>query len=117
MDDARSFDKDVLYLACTRPTMKMGVPLEGLFANFLICYLAFIWIGHANLLSISGVASLLCLPVVHCAMRIMTTIDHNLFRVARLAIETRGMQIRGTSVLWAMDWRRPRTKKDLASSV
>jgi type IV secretory pathway VirB3-like protein len=30
--------KDMLYLACTRPAMKWGVPVEGLMINLGVSY-------------------------------------------------------------------------------
>jgi hypothetical protein len=50
-------------------------------------------------------------------MRMMTDIDHNMFRIVRLAAETRGIQFRGISVLWAMTWFRPSKARELASGV
>jgi type IV secretion system protein VirB3 len=116
-DSGDRIPKDMLFVACTRPTMLWGVPAEGFVINFFACYLAFLWIAHANILSIRGVVCLLIGPVVHIAMRMLISLDHNMFRIIRLGAETRGIQIRGVSVLWAMPWRRPSRAKDVASSV
>jgi type IV secretory pathway VirB3-like protein len=115
MDDG--IPKDMLYLACTRPAMKWGVPVEALMINLGVSYLAFMVVGHANLLSVRGAASVFIFPIVHGAMRMMTDIDHNMFRIVRLAAETRGIQFRGVSVLWAMTWFRPSKARELASGV
>ena len=77
--------KDVLYVATTRPAMKMGVPVEGLFINATITYLAYLWIGHGHLLRM--LLCLLIFPIVHVPMRILTAIDHNLFRIGRLWLD------------------------------
>jgi len=109
--------RDMLYLAITRPAMKLGVPVEGLCFNLLACYLAFLWIAHANPITVRGVICMVMLPIVHFVMRLLVSIDHNLFRIIRLAAETRGLQARGVSVLWAMPWKRASRAKDHASAV
>jgi type IV secretion system protein VirB3 len=109
--------KDMLYLACTRPAMKWGVPVEGLMINLGVSYLAFMVVGRADLLSLRGAVSVFVFPVVHTVMKMMTEIDHNMFRIVRLAAETRGIQFRGVSVLWAMTWFRPSKARELASCV
>jgi len=109
--------RDMLYLAITRPAMKLGVPVEGLCFNLLACYLAFLWIAHANPITVRGVICMVMLPIVHFVMRLLVSIDHNLFRIIRLAAETRGLQARGVSVLWAMPWKRGSRAKDQASAV
>src|SRR4029078_6184091 len=73
--------RDMLYLAITRPAMKLGVPVEGLCLNLLFCYLAFLWVAHANPITFRGVVFLLMLPCVHFVMRLRVSIDHNLFRI------------------------------------
>ncbi len=107
----------MLYLAITRPAMKLGVPVEGLCLNLLLGYLAFLWVAHANPITLRGVVCILMLPIVHFTMRLLVSIDHNLFRIIRLAAETRGLQVRGVSVLWAMPWRLLSKAKDQASAV
>ena len=49
--------RDMLFVACTRPTMLWGVPAEGFVINFFACYLAFLWIAHANILSIKELSA------------------------------------------------------------
>jgi type IV secretory pathway VirB3-like protein len=106
---------DVLYVAITRPTMKMGVPFEGLSINFIISYCAYFFVGHANLMSYKGVISLLCFPVMHCIMRVGIAHDPNMFRLVRLWTETRALQPRLNSVLWPMPWWPARKPDELPS--
>jgi type IV secretion system protein VirB3 len=82
--------KDVLYVATTRPAMKMGVPVEGLFINATITYLAYLWIGHGHLLRM--LLCLLIFPIVHVPMRILTAIDHNLFRSHEPLVDARPLE-------------------------
>ena len=98
---AEDIPKDMLFLACTRPAMRGGVPVEGLFINSVISYLLFLWVARANIASISGIVILVMCPVNHYLMRILVSIDHNIFRIGRLWLETKGIQFRGVSVLWA----------------
>src|SRR5271166_7133041 len=60
MDDG--IPKDMLYLACTRPAMKWGVPVEGLMINLGVSYLAFMVVGHANLPWAGGEGGVLTFP-------------------------------------------------------
>ena len=53
-DSIDRIPRDMLFVACTRPTMLWGVPAEGFVINFFACYLAFLWIAHANILSSQG---------------------------------------------------------------
>jgi type IV secretion system protein VirB3 len=108
--------KDMLYLACTRPAMKLGVPFEGLVINFVVFYGGFMWVARGNILSLRGIICILAFPVIHMGMRIATSIDHNVFRIIRLWFETRGLQIRGVSILWAMPVRCSKAK-DLPSCL
>ena len=110
-------EPDMLYLACTRPATKWGVPVEGLMINFGVSYLAFEVLAHGNPLSLRGAVTIFCFPVTHMAMRMLHELDHNMFRIVRLAAETRGIAIRGVTVLWAMPWRLPAKAKDCASAL
>lgn len=113
MDEDR-LPSDVLYLACTRPALKWGVPFEGWCLNFTASYFAFLYIGRLNLASARGIICLLAFPIIHVAMKILTDIDHNVFRVLRLAVITRGIQLRGLSILWAAPWKRDLRKAQSA---
>jgi type IV secretory pathway VirB3-like protein len=109
--------KDILFLAITRPNTKWGVPLEGFALNFVGCYLAYIWIARANIVSVRGVICILMGPVAHFLMRLAMSYDHNMFRILRLNAETRGFEYYGGSVLRAMPWRRPSKARDFPSHV
>lgn len=116
-DDAEK-QKDRLYLAITRPTTGWGgVPFEGLALNVGISWLAYFCFAHANPLSLRGVLALALFPVVHFTMRLMMSIDHNLFRIMRLYVETHGIQPRRTSVLWAMPHLPVKRAQDQPSSA
>jgi type IV secretion system protein VirB3 len=87
MDERR---KDTLFLACTRPAMFWGVPFEGFMLNFCMTFLLGLWLGSPAYWLL-GVA-------IHFPMRVLTSIDHNFFRVWRLWLETKGAAI--GSDLW-----------------
>lgn len=86
----RGVDRDILFLACTRPAMMAGVPLEGFAANACLTLLLGMWLG-SPLYWLLGV-------VIHFPMRAVTAWDHNFFRVGRLWLETKGAGIGGE--LW-----------------
>ena len=116
---AEPSDWDVLFVACTRPTMKMGVPVEALVINALIQAFAYLWIGHGRIFWMLG--SLIIFPMLHIPMRILTSIDHNIFREIRLWSETRGIQLKirewGGPLLRVLPHGVPPQARDLASSV
>lgn len=109
-------DNEILYLACTHPTMKWGVPFEGLCINIFCMWMWLIYIAHFNPLKPAFWVMVVLFPMIHVGMKILADIDPNMFRIARLALETRGIQLRGVSVLWSMPWRM-RSAKDLPSAV
>lgn len=98
--------------------MKIGVPVEGLFLNGVVTYLAYMWIGHGNLYRM--LACVLIFPLIHVPMRIITSIDHNLFRIFRLRAE-RGISFStkawGGELLAALPHRLPRSGREIAGSV
>lgn len=104
-EDAARFP---VFIACTRPAMKMGVPVEGLLINGFASYIALLWIGDMNPLKISFWLCFILSLMINYSMRWMVGIDHNMFRIVYLFFQTRGIQLRGVSVLWAMPWRRPK---------
>ena len=114
---AEEAEKDMLFVAVTRPATKWGCPLEGVIVNFGISYLAFEVLAHGNILSVRGAVTILCFPITHFLMRLLHEMDHNMFRIVRLAAETRGIAIRGVTALWAMPWRLPAKPKDCASAL
>jgi type IV secretory pathway VirB3-like protein len=109
---------DTLYVATTRPAMKFGVPIEGLFINGVFTYLAYIWIGHGNIYRMA--ACVLIFPILHMPMRVLTSIDHNIFRILRLSLEngisfpTKGW---GGTLLHALPHRLPKSEREVAGSV
>lgn len=106
-------EKSILYLACTRPATKMGVPFEGFMVNFCLSFLIGIWMGSPLYWLIFG--------VFHFPMRILASYDHNFFRVWRLGLETKGRSLRmdhwGGSLLSPLPVGAPRKARDVVGSV
>ena len=73
--------EDTLFLACTRPAMWQGVPLEALVWNGSITGIVFVLMKNPIYMSI-GV-------VVHYAMKALVSRDYNMFGVLRLWSETK----------------------------
>ena len=111
---------DVLYVATTRPAMKMGVPLEGLFVNVTITYFAFIWSSHGGNHAFRMLIMLLIFPALHVPMRVLAAIDHNMFRIGRLWLE-RGISFKtrdwNAELLPALPHRLPDAARKIAGSV
>lgn len=74
--------EDPLFLACTRPAMFAGVPMEAFGVNLMVTTIAFL-IGGSLLYLSCGVA-------IHLVCQAIVRHDHNAFRVLACAIETRG---------------------------
>lgn len=74
--------EDVLFLACTRPAMWHGVPLEALALNGMATSIVFVAMSNPCYL-FAGVA-------VHYATRALVGHDCNLFQVLRLWAQTKG---------------------------
>ena len=74
--------EDVLFLACTRPAMWRGVPLEALCVNLMATSILFVVVKNPVCL-VLGVG-------LHYATRALTARDPNLFGVLRLWLETKG---------------------------
>lgn len=74
--------EEPLFLACTRPAMVLGVPMEAVGINVIISGLAFL-IGGSLLW-------LLIAPAIHLVFRAVCRVDHNAFRVLFIALDTRG---------------------------
>ena len=92
MDDG--IPKDMLYLASTRPAMKWGVPVEGLMINLGVSYLAFMVVGPPICSSVRGTGERVDLPDRTWRHADDDRISsHNMFRIVRLAAETRGHSI------------------------
>ncbi len=74
--------EDVLFLACTRPAMVAGAPMEAVGLNLIASATLF--------LAADSPAYLLAAPVLHLVARAICKHDHNAFRVLWQFIETKG---------------------------
>ena len=117
MADLDVFDRTPLFVACTRPAMKMGVPAEGLMINAGLSYVAALWVGRMDPTRLSFWLCVFLALLVHYSMRWLTSIDHNIFRILCLFVMTCGIELRGVSVLWAVPWRQPKSAREVATSV
>ena len=82
--------EDPLFLACTRPAMVMGVPMEAMGVNVILSGLVFLIGG--------GLVYLLVAPVLHMVFRAVCRADHNAFRLLFLYVDTKGRS--RNSALW-----------------
>ena len=73
--------EDTLFLACTRPAMVLGVPMEAMGANIILTAVAFL-AGHS-------LTFLLIAPVLHLVFQAICKADHNAFRVLWLYLSAR----------------------------
>jgi type IV secretion system protein VirB3 len=74
--------EDTLFLACTRPAMWQGVPLEALAINGMVTGVVFVLMSNPFYLLI-GV-------VVHYVIRALISHDYNMFKTLRLWADTKG---------------------------
>jgi len=81
-DSEERLAEDVLFLACTRPAMVLGVPMEAMGVNVILTAIVFLG-GHSLLY-------LLIAPVLHLIFQAICKSDHNAFRVLWLYVETKG---------------------------
>jgi len=79
--DEEPLTTDTLFLACTRPALWHGVPLEGMAINGMIVGVVFVLMKNPLYLLI-GV-------VVHYAMRSLIALDYNMFTTLRLWADTK----------------------------
>jgi type IV secretion system protein VirB3 len=79
--------EDVLFLACTRPAMFLGAPMEAMGINIILTAIAFLG-GHSLLY-------LLIAPALHLVFQAICKSDHNAFRVLWLYVETKGRSRNG----------------------
>jgi type IV secretion system protein VirB3 len=79
--------EDTLFLACTRPAMFLGVPMEAVGINIILSAIAFLG-GHSLLY-------LLIAPALHMVFQAICKTDHNAFRVLWLYVETKGRSRNG----------------------
>jgi type IV secretion system protein VirB3 len=82
--------EDTLFLACTRPAMIAGVPMEAMGINLMVTTVVFL-AGHSLLY-------LLAAPAVHLVLAAICKTDHNAFRLLYLYIDTKGRARNAT--LW-----------------
>lgn len=79
--------EDVLLLACTRPALILGVPMEAMGVNLIVSTTAFL-AGGSLLYLLTG-------PVLHLVFRAISKADPNAFRVLYLFVETKGRSRNG----------------------
>lgn len=82
--------EDTLFLACTRPAMVAGVPIEAMGVNLILTGVVFL--AGGNLLY------LIAAPVLHLVFRGICRSDHNAFRLLLAFAETKGRARNGR--LW-----------------
>lgn len=78
---AADVTEDPLFLACTRPAMWRGVPLEAVALIGMATTIVFVMMGNPLYLLV-GVA-------LHGAVRLVIVHDHNLFGLLRLWADTK----------------------------
>jgi type IV secretion system protein VirB3 len=81
--------EDTLFLACTRPAMVAGVPMEAMGVNVIVSGLVFL-VGGSLLY-------LLVAPVLHLVFRAICKHDHNAFRVLWVFVDTKGRSRNGAA--------------------
>jgi type IV secretion system protein VirB3 len=74
--------EDTLFLACTRPAMWQGVPLEAVAINGMATGIVFVLMSNPFYLLI-GV-------LIHYTLRALVSHDYNLFNILRLWADTQG---------------------------
>src|SRR4051812_43283004 len=75
-------EEEPLFLACTRPAMVLGVPMEAMGLNLIVSCVTFLAAG--------SMLWLLIAPVLHLVFRAICRSDPNAFRVIYLWVETKG---------------------------
>lgn len=90
-------ESDVLFLACTRPAMFVGIPIQAFGVLIIVCGEVFV---------LSGLATHSVWRLVWCAAlslvsygicRVLTAIDHNIFGILFLWITTKGRASRNAT--------------------
>lgn len=82
--------QEPLFLACTRPAMVLGVPMEAMGVNLIVSGVIFL-IGGSLLY-------LLAAPALHLVFRAVCKADHNAFRLLFVYVDTKGRARNGS--LW-----------------
>jgi type IV secretion system protein VirB3 len=101
--------EDTLFLACTRPAMVAGVPMEAMGLNLIVSATVFL-AAHSPLY-------LLIVPVLHVVFRAICKHDHNAFRVLWLFVETKGRARNGASWGGSSSTPLPLRRRYVASEV
>jgi type IV secretion system protein VirB3 len=102
-------EEEPLFLACTRPAMVLGVPMEAMGLNLIVSCVAFLAAG--------SMLWLLLAPAMHFVFRAICRSDANAFRVLYLWLETKGRSRNGA--VWGgsspspLPLRRPRTWREV----
>lgn len=81
--------EDPLFLACTRPAMVMGVPMEAMGVNVILSGVVFL-VGGSLLY-------LLVAPALHLVFRAICKADHNAFRLLFVYVDTKGRARNGVT--------------------
>ncbi|WP_420469949.1 type IV secretion system protein VirB3 [Brevundimonas sp. FT23042] len=89
MSDERLLE-DPLFLACTRPAMVLGVPMEAMGVNVILS--GVIFLAGGSLLYLLGA------PALHLVFRAICKADHNAFRLLFVYVDTKGRSRNGA--LW-----------------
>jgi type IV secretion system protein VirB3 len=74
--------EEPLFLACTRPAMVLGVPMEAMGLNLIASCVVFLAAG--------SMLWLLVAPALHLVFRAICRADANAFRILYLWVETKG---------------------------
>jgi type IV secretion system protein VirB3 len=82
--------EEPLFLACTRPALFLGVPMEAVALNVVLSSVVFLATGSLRYLLIA--------PALHLVFRAVCKSDPNAFRVLWLFVETKGRARNGS--LW-----------------
>lgn len=97
MGDVERLIEEPLFLACTRPAMILGVPMEAMALNVMVSAVAFLAGG--------SLLYLLIAPALHLVFQAVCKTDPNAFRILYLYVETRGRSRNGG--LWGGSSRSP----------
>lgn len=81
--------EDTLFLACTRPAMVMGVPMEAVGLNLIVSATVFLAAHSPFYLAIA--------PALHLVFAAICKHDHNAFRVLWMFVETKGRSRNGAA--------------------
>lgn len=101
--------QDLLFLACTRPAMVAGVPMEAMGLNVILTGAVFLTGGSLLYLTIA--------PALHLLFAGLCRADHNAFRVLLVYLDTkaraRNRRLWGGSSWTPLPLRRARRAEEL----